>query len=47
MPWLYPTAEHKTFTRNTTIQWPDTDGLNGVFVNGKNVPVTPYVAPAV
>ncbi len=45
--WEYPTAEHQTFEKNTTIQWPDTDGINGVFVNGKAVTVTPYVAPAV
>jgi hypothetical protein len=40
-PWIY--VEGKTFTRNTTIQWSDTDGLNGVFVNGKTVTVSPAV----
>ena len=44
-PWTE--VEGNTFTTNVTIQWPDTDGINGVIVNGKNVPVTPYVAPAV
>ena len=44
-PWI--DVEGNTFTRNVTIRWPDTVGLNGVVVNGKAVTVTPYVAPAV
>ena len=40
-PWTY--VEGNTFTKNVTIQWPDTDGINGVFVNGKAVTVTPAV----
>ena len=44
-PWTY--VEGNTFTKNVTIQWPDTDGINGVIVNSKTVTVTPYVAPAV
>jgi len=37
--WIY--VEGKTFTRNTTIQWPASGGVSDIKVNGKPITVTP------